>query len=234
MAPSPSPEHLGEADGQLLLDLAEWSIHTALRPSGADRAAPPAPPTPPDHLHAPHGAFVTLTVDGRLNGCIGAIETPEPLPACIARLARAAAFDDPRLPPLRREDLPALAIEVSILSPLEPIEAGSRAEVLGSVEPHVHGLQIEAERRRGVFLPDVWAQLPDPDDFLDHLLAKAGLHPRTWPAGLRAHRFATTAFVRAPRPDAALTARARPHGSTPGPGAPPDPRPAPRAGGRRG
>jgi AmmeMemoRadiSam system protein A len=198
MAPSPSPEQAApaaSADGELLLDLAERSIRTAL---AVEPVADPAPAPLPAHLQAPRGAFVTLFVDGRLNGCIGAIDTPEPLPSCIARLARSAAFADPRLPALRRQDLPALTIEVSILSPLEPIASGTRAEVLAAVRPHAHGLQIESGRRRGVFLPDVWAQLPDPDDFLDHLLAKAGLHPRTWPADLRAHRFATTAFVRTP------------------------------------
>jgi AmmeMemoRadiSam system protein A len=194
MAPSPSPEAAAPAEGDLLLDLAEWSIRAAFSPGPAAGTAPALP----DRLQVPRGAFVTLFVDGRLNGCIGAIDTPEPLGACIGRLARAAAFDDPRLPPLRPEQLDALTIEVSILSPLEPIASGTRAEVLAAVRPHAHGLQIESGRRRGVFLPDVWAQLPDPDDFLDHLLAKAGLHPRTWPADLRAHRFATTAFVRTP------------------------------------
>ncbi len=118
------------------------------------------------------------------------------------RLARSAAFADPRLPALRWEDLPRLAIEVSILSPFEPIAARSRGELLAALRPGTDGLLVAAGPHRAVFLPDVWDQLPDPDDFVDHLFRKGGLVPGTWPSNLTAHRFTTEHFERPFRPRA--------------------------------
>ena len=145
----------------------------------------------------PHrGVFVTLTVDDRLNGCIGTIEATEPLGRGVPRNAWSAAFADPRLPALRPADVELLTVSISVLSPLSPIAADSREELLGELRPGTDGLVIEAGSRRGVFLPSVWDQLPDRDEFLDHLLAKAGLRVGSWPRGLRAERFTTTGFTR--------------------------------------
>ena len=191
MAPSPSPDH-----GELLLDLAQAALLDALHQPGA-----PAVPAPlPAWLDEARGAFVTLTVDGRLNGCIGQIDRPEPLRTAIGRLARDAAFRDPRLPALRAEDLPGLEIEVSVLSPLDPIAFADRQDLLAQLRPGTDGLLIAAGPRRAVFLPDVWDQLPAPDAFLGHLLAKAGFPLDAWPAGLQAWRFATERFSRPLRP----------------------------------
>jgi hypothetical protein len=147
-------------------------------------------------LQARRGAFVTLRVDGALNGCIGSMEGDGPLAHDVARLACEAAFADPRLPALEARDLPGLEVEVSVLSPLEPIPARSRRELLAALRPGTDGLLIGAGRHRGVFLPDVWEMLPEPDVFVDHLLVKAGLEPRSWPADLWARRFTTQRCTR--------------------------------------
>ncbi|MFQ5556553.1 MAG: AmmeMemoRadiSam system protein A, partial [Acidimicrobiales bacterium] len=138
----------------------------------------------------------TLTVDGALNGCIGTIEAAEPLGQAVARLARAAAFSDPRLPALTHEEYSLLDIEISILSPLSPIPAASRAELLAGLRPGIDGLVIEEGGARALFLPTVWEQLPEPDDFLDHLHHKAGIAAEPWPPDLRAFRFITQIFSR--------------------------------------
>ncbi len=139
---------------------------------------------------------MTLTVAGELNGCIGNVEGIEPLGHAVARLALSAAFDDPRLPALRPVDYPHLTIELSLLSGLSTIAAGSRADLLRALRPHHDGVVVTAGPRQGLFLPSVWEQLPSPDEFLDHLWIKAGLTPRTWPTDLRAFRFTAQAYRR--------------------------------------
>lgn len=204
MAPSPSPEPATEADGTrgpvvtsreagVLLDLADAAIVDGL--TGRPLRVPALEDLPVE-LRREAGAFVTLTVDGALNGCIGAIEGAGPLGQEVARLARSAAFADPRLPALRPEDLDGLVVEVSILSPFERIAAGSLPDLVSALRPGTDGLLIAAGGRRAVFLPDVWDQLPQRQDFVDHLYRKAGLEPRTWPAGMTAHRFTTERFER--------------------------------------
>ena len=118
---------------------------------------------------------MTLHVRGELNGCIGSIEPTEALGVSAARHAWSAAFADPRLPQLRWVDYEHLDISISVLSPLAPTPARSRAELLGALQPRRDGLVISSGGRRAVFLPSVWKQLPDADHFLDHLAAKAGI-----------------------------------------------------------
>jgi len=153
----------------------------------------------PERLREPCGAFVTLHVDGRLNGCIGNIHSDEPIGACISKLAIEAAFEDPRLPRLRPEDLDGLHIEVSLLSPLTVVPATSRAELIEHLIPHETGLIISSDDRRAVFLPSVWGQLPVPDDFIDRLLRKAGLPTDRWPSDMHAEVFTTESFGRPAR-----------------------------------
>lgn len=183
---------LPDAHANALLDVAEAAVR-----SGIDGGRPTVDPERFDAtLREPRGVFVTLTVAGVLNGCIGTVESDEPLVASVARNAWSAAFADPRLPPLHAGDLAALRIEISLLSPLEHIAALTRSVVLHQLEPDVHGLMILRAPYRGLFLPSVWAQLPDPEDFLDHLLYKAGLTPGSWPRGIRALRFTVDKLVR--------------------------------------
>lgn len=186
MAHSPSPEHLSDADATVLLDLADATLTRALV---GDRPELPALHDLPQGLHQRQGAFVTLKVAGELNGCIGTLDGDEPLGHAVPRLALSAAFADHRLPPLRPADYDRLTIEVSLLSPLEPIAAFSREDLLTELRPGQDGVVVKANRRQGLFLPAVWEQLPDPEDFLDHLWHKAGLPPRTWPSGTQTYRF---------------------------------------------
>jgi AmmeMemoRadiSam system protein A len=177
----------------LLVGIAARSIDDAL--AGRDRRPVDLAEVPPA-LRGCRGAFVTLRVDGALNGCIGSMEGEGPLVHDVARLAREAAFGDPRLPALEPADLPGLEIEVSVLSALEPLPCRTRAELLGALRPRVDGLLIGAGRHRGVFLPDVWETLPEPAAFVDHLLAKASLAPGNWPTTIWAQRFTTQRFTR--------------------------------------
>lgn len=195
MAPSPSPDALlAEPEAELLLDLAESALGVAL--FGRDPGLPALSTLRP-MLHEPRGAFVTLTVDGELNGCIGDIEGREPLARAVVRLALAAAFDDPRLPPLEPGDWSRLTIEISLLSRLVPVPARSREELLALVRPGIDGLVVREQGRQGLFLPSVWGQLPHPDDFVDQLWRKAGLPPSAWSLSTQVFTFTTQRHHRA-------------------------------------
>lgn len=177
------------ADEQaLLLDAAAAAIADRLcgRPTSVERAADLSPT-----LRREGASFVTLQRDGQLLGCIGTLEARRPLIDDVRHNAVAAAFDDPRLPALTPDDFRAMSIKVSLLSPLEPLPVSSRDELRSAVRPRVDGLLIVAGWRRGTFLPSVWEQLPDPDDFLDALWQKAGLRPGAWPRDLRVWRYTT-------------------------------------------
>jgi AmmeMemoRadiSam system protein A len=194
MALSPSSEpQVAPADAELLLDLAEASVVAGLagRP-----ASLPAPDALPAALRREVGAFVTLTVDGALNGCIGNIEGVEPLGVAVPRLAWSAAFADPRLPALRADQYQRLTISISILSPLAPMAVASRAELVAALHAGADGVVIGTPTRRAVFLPSVWEELPDPGDFVDALYRKAGLPVGSWPPGMTAWHFSVMSFGR--------------------------------------
>lgn len=192
MAPSPSPDALDRHELEALVDIADDVLAAAL--AGRPYELPPVDAVP-EALHACRGAFVTLTVDGALNGCIGDVAGNQPLHEAVARLALSAAFDDPRLPPLSAHQYERLTIEVSVLAPFEPVAADDRTELVALLRPHVDGVFIRAGHRSGLFLPGVWTQLPDPDDFLDHLWYKAGLSTSVWPETI--DRFTTQHLGRA-------------------------------------
>jgi AmmeMemoRadiSam system protein A len=177
---------IGADEVELLLDIADLTIAAALlgRPVSTPRLE-----ELPGPLRQRVGAFVTLTVDGQLNGCIGNIEAIEPIGGAIGRLALSAAFGDPRLPPLRAGDYSRLTIELSLLSELSALPTNSFDDLRRALRPHHDGLVISTGSSRALFLPSVWDQLPDPEQFLDHLWIKAGLTPRDWPDDLRTFVF---------------------------------------------
>ena len=194
-APVDTTAPLTPGDEATLLDLADESVRSGLDgggPLSVDITTVTAP------LREPRGVFVTLTVAGSLNGCIGTLEPVEPLAEATARLAWEAAFRDPRLPRLRWSDYPALSIKISVLSPLELLPPMTEDELLAALRPGVDGLLIEAGGRRGTFLPAVWEQVPDPRSFLSQLQRKAGLRPGFWPGDSRAWRYTSREFGREP------------------------------------
>ena len=105
-----------------------------------------------------------------------------------------AGFADPRFPPLKESELAGLRLDISILSHPRPIPAGSESALVGALEPDRDGLILGVGRRRALFLPSVWRQLPDGRAFVRHLIAKAGLETTGWPEGLEAMRFRVESF----------------------------------------
>ncbi|HIJ62447.1 MAG TPA: AmmeMemoRadiSam system protein B [Rhodospirillaceae bacterium] len=155
----------------------------------AGRGSAPRPETLPAPLQAPAAAFVTLSLHGRLRGCIGSLSAWRPLAEEVADNAVKAALNDPRFAPVSEAELDGLEISVSVLTPAEPIAWRDEADLLGKLQPRRDGLIIDDGQHRAVFLPAVWEQLPDPHDFLAHLKQKAGLTQAPLPAGCQAFSF---------------------------------------------
>jgi len=164
--------------------------------SSAQTGVPPtASPRHNPWLDAPGAAFVTLTQDGQLRGCIGSLVAHRSLRDDVASNALAAAFDDPRFPPLRADELARTRIEVSVLSQPVPMSFTSREDALSQLRPGVDGVVLGARGRRATFLPQVWEELPEPEQFIAHLFRKAGLPPTYWGDDVTISRYAVTAFI---------------------------------------
>ena len=121
-------------------------------------------------LHAPGATFVTLTQHGNLRGCIGSLEAWRPLARDVQENALAAAFRDPRFNALRADELPVTRVEVSLLTPAEPMSFTSEADALAQLRPEVDGVIFTTGQCRSTFLPQVWEQLPEPAIFMAHPL----------------------------------------------------------------
>lgn len=140
-------------------------------------------------------SFVTLRLQGELRGCIGSVDPHRPLGDDVVHNARAAAFQDPRFPPVAREELERLQVEVSVLSPRTPIEASDEPSALAALRPGVDGIYLEYAGRGATFLPQVWENLPDPQDFLGELRRKAGLGARFWDPAIRLSRYTVEKYA---------------------------------------
>lgn len=145
-------------------------------------------------LQQPEATFVTLTIDGDLRGCIGTLEAHRPLYEDVAANASAAAVHDPRFVPVRPGELAQIRVEVSVLSAAQPLPATSRVEALRSLRPGVDGVILRDGHHRATFLPQVWEQLRQPQEFLSHLCLKAGLPASHWGEHTRLETYTVTAF----------------------------------------
>lgn len=161
---------LGEDDQRLLFQLARGAIRARLE------GAPPPPLPTSAALEAERGVFVTLRRGGELRGCIGHSTPRAPLAAAVRELACAAAFEDRRFEPLAAHEQADLELELSVLTPLEPLAAADVA--VGR-----HGLVIRHGGRSGLLLPQVASERGwTPVEFLMATCRKAGLPPDAWRA----------------------------------------------------
>lgn len=170
-------ERLTDEEKASLLRLARVSMETGVRRQ-------PLPDIEAysltDRLRAPGASFVTLTVAGKLRGCIGVLEAYQGLAEDVREHAVAAALDDYRFPPVSEGELVKIAIEVSCLSKPEPLEYDTPQDLLEKLHPGVDGVILRDGFRRATFLPQVWDSLTDKADFLSHLCSKMGAAPDTW------------------------------------------------------
>lgn len=138
---------------------------------------------PADHprsLRELRACFVTLRKRGDLRGCLGSLQATRPLVVEVARNAYRSALSDPRFPPVQEAELSELAVELSVLTPLEPLPAASEQALLAELVPGRDGLVLHEGAAAATFLPSVWEQVASPRDFLCALRRKAGLPADHW------------------------------------------------------
>ena len=161
---------VSEQSQKLLLALAREVIQAGTQHRQYKGQRPENP-----ELSDPAAVFVTLHKQGRLRGCIGTIQARTPLYDAVVEYAELAAFDDPRFQPVTEDELKEIDIEISVLSPMRKISSPSE------IIPRKHGVVVRKGRRSGLFLPQVWEQLPDKEQFMGYLCAeKAGLPFDAW------------------------------------------------------
>lgn len=178
------------ADGSRLPAIARAAVAEALA-SGAL----PAPSLPPAAGSMPIAAtFVTITKEGKLRGCMGTTVARRPLVDDVQSQARAAAFRDPRFPPVEKDELDALTFEVSVLGEPEELPAQSWQEACEKVRPGQDGVIVRTDVGGALFLPQVWETFPEPSDFLDQLWKKAGLPHRYFEADVQLSIFSVEKF----------------------------------------
>jgi len=172
------------AEQGLLLSVARNALSARL--TGRELALPAEAPA---GLWQRLATFVSLHAEGRLRGCIGELEARFPLIESVQRNALHAGFDDPRFEPLRAEELAGLVIEISILTPAERVASREGIEI------GRHGVILECQGRRAVFLPQVAPEYGwDVETTLGHLAVKAGLEREAWRGDARLSVFEAMVF----------------------------------------
>ena len=124
--------------------------------------------------------FVTLTADGALRGCIGHILPQESLHKAVMDNTCNAALRDPRFLPVRLDEVDRIKIEISVLTEPKPLEFSSPEDLLSKLRPYEDGVVLHVGPGMATFLPQVWAQIPDKVQLLNHLSQKAGCEPSAW------------------------------------------------------
>lgn len=161
---------LSEAEKKFLLQLARDVISTMVKNENYE-----SPEFYSETLKKEFGVFVTLHKNGELRGCIGYVEGIRPLQTAVEDMALSAAFKDPRFPAVTAEELNAIEVEISILSPLQEIRD------IKEIEVGTHGLLIEKDYFRGLLLPQVAVEHHwDKETFLKYTCSKAGLPSDAW------------------------------------------------------
>ena len=182
-SPSSKPAGASQRDGDtlpaevtsFLLKLARESLE-----AGVKDQAIPKPENPPESTKKPQGCFVTLTKFGELRGCIGYIEGIKPLFEAVIDNAQNAALSDPRFPAVTAHELSQLRIEISVLTPPVPLDYKDPQDLLSKLVPYKDGVILQKGFHQSTFLPQVWEQLPDKIQFLEHLSIKGGMPADGW------------------------------------------------------
>ncbi len=185
---------LSPEQGLALVQLARASLHEA---TGAGREPVPGLKS----FQAPGAAFVTLTAQGQLRGCIGSLQATRPLADDVRANAAAAALQDPRFPPVTAAEVPGLVVEVSVLTAPRPLAFANESHALWQLSPGEDGVIFECEHQgrawRSTYLPQVWEQIASPRAFLAHLKVKAGLPFDFWSPQVRLATYRVQKFSEA-------------------------------------
>lgn len=194
---SPSIPQMAEAAANLPADKVNSEVHMlsdfdratllviARQAVNAAAANQPMPALDLDSLspalREERATFITLTIDHELRGCIGGLLAAMPLALDVQQHAAGAALDDPRFPPVSPSEAPYLRIEISVLTPPEPVPHKTPEELIAALRPGIDGVILKSGwRHKATFLPQVWEKVPDPALFLEMLCEKMGAPPDAW------------------------------------------------------
>jgi AmmeMemoRadiSam system protein B/AmmeMemoRadiSam system protein A len=179
-----SVSRLAKSDKEELVALARRSIESWMEQGKLPEYVPGS-----EALRARGAAFVTLKDRGRLRGCIGQDTARMPLYRCVQEMAVAAAFEDPRFPQVRSEELPGLTIEISVMSPLRTVTQPADVTVGRD------GLVVRKRGRSGLLLPQVPVEQGwEREQFISQTCVKAGLPPDEWKKGVEMYAFSADVF----------------------------------------
>ena len=148
----------------------------------------------PAELQQQAACFVTLHENNQLRGCIGSLQAQRPLVEDVSENAFAAGFRDPRFAPLQADELEQLKLSISVLTPAQEMNFYSEQDLISQLKPGTDGLILQDGYHRATFLPSVWEQLPQPQEFLNQLKLKAGLSTHYWSDNIRILRYHTESF----------------------------------------
>jgi uncharacterized protein len=178
---------MSDERGEILLHIARAAISSALGVlQTADESAP--------WLRDPGACFVTLTRNGELRGCIGSLAPHRSLLDDVKSNAVFAALHDQRFMPMEAAELDSTSIEISLLTPAQPLAVRDETDALSQLRPGIDGVVFEFDGFRSTFLPQVWEHFPQPRVFLAMLKRKAGLPDDFWADGVKISRYSVTIY----------------------------------------
>ncbi len=175
----PDPPKLDPPEAQLLLRLARSTLVNLVT-----ELAPPKPDlkSMSPRLLEKRACFATLRNAGKLRGCVGNLTGSKPLYEAVVDSVSGAARRDSRFPPVAADELESIRIELSLLTEPSPLHCDSPVALLQALQPHRHGVLLRIGNQTSTFLPKVWDDLPDKEEFLARLCAKGGFEPTAWRA----------------------------------------------------
>ncbi len=169
---------LKDESKQFLLKLAERTIADFF--AGKDKPRLMDSEIPDPELLARRATFVTLTIDGKLRGCIGSLSPRNKLFENVINNSLLAAFSDTRFEPLTEQEFDQTKIEISILDEPRHIDHSNEKAFLEKISEDKPGMIVQLGLNQATYLPQVWEELPDPKEFIASLCQKAGLALDAW------------------------------------------------------
>ena len=166
-------------------------VSAALQAAASGKHYEPSRDDYPDVMFDKGAAFITLSLNGELRGCIGSLLPHRAIAIDLAENSYAAAREDSRFVPLTPDELKKIGYSISLLSGYEPVSFVDEEDLLTKISAGTDGLVLRDGDRQGLFLPSVWKQFPDKKEFLNNLKIKAGLSPSYWSAKVKIVKFRT-------------------------------------------
>lgn len=179
------------AEQHQLKDIAAAAIEFGLQ---YDRPPQPDISHLPAALRETGACFVSIHKQGQLRGCIGTLIAYRPLAEDANDNGFAAAFNDSRFAPLTPTEWTHCELHLAVLGEPQPVFVKDQQDLLNKLTPGVDGVILSSGSKRATFLPQVWDQLPDKQQFIAHLKQKAGLAIDEWPVNLQVQLYQTQSF----------------------------------------